>query len=275
MKSQIFMDKSLAQRLERTEGAINASMVGTRAKLEPASGAAWTEVAGTYAMFDGAGSPMTQSFGLGMQVEATDEVLEELETFFRARGAAAHHETSPLAGVGLFAKLVARGYRPLELSTVLVQPLDEVFVEQGAPAGAAAPRVRLVREGDRARWIETMVRGWAQLPAYAAAIRGMATVSFANSDMLKFIAEGPGGEPMATGGLALHGEVALLAGASTIPEHRSRGAQAVLLAARLAYARARGCDVAMMVTEPGSTSQRNAERRGFRVAYTRTKWALG
>jgi hypothetical protein len=30
----------------------------------------------------------------------------------------------------------------------------------------------------------------------------------------------------------------------------------------------------MMVALPGSDSQRNAERRGFQVAYTRTKWQL-
>jgi hypothetical protein len=31
----------------------------------------------------------------------------------------------------------------------------------------------------------------------------------------------------------------------------------------------------MMVAEAGSNSQRNAERKGFRVAYTRVKWGLG
>ncbi len=30
----------------------------------------------------------------------------------------------------------------------------------------------------------------------------------------------------------------------------------------------------MMVAQPGSGSHRNAERNGFRVAYTRTKWQL-
>ena len=35
-----------------------------------------------------------------------------------------------------------------------------------------------------------------------------------------------------------------------------------------------GCDLAMMVAVPGSDSQRNAERNGFRIAYTRTKWKL-
>ena len=40
------------------------------------------------------------------------------------------------------------------------------------------------------------------------------------------------------------------------------------------YAFDHGCDVAMMVAHPGSDSQRNAERKGFRIAYTRTKWRL-
>jgi GNAT superfamily N-acetyltransferase len=66
--------------------------------------------------------------------------------------------------------------------------------------------------------------------------------------------------------------VALFAGASTVPEQRRRGLQSALLEARLRYARKRGCDVAMMVAEPGSNSQRNAERQGFQVAYTRVKW---
>jgi hypothetical protein len=40
------------------------------------------------------------------------------------------------------------------------------------------------------------------------------------------------------------------------------------------YAFEHGCDLAMMVAEAGSNSQRNAEREGFSIAYTRTKWRL-
>ena len=47
-----------------------------------------------------------------------------------------------------------------------------------------------------------------------------------------------------------------------------------LLEARLQTAVDAGCDLAMMVAAPGSASQRNAERQGFRIAYTRTKWQL-
>ena len=39
-------------------------------------------------------------------------------------------------------------------------------------------------------------------------------------------------------------------------------------------ARSLGCDLAMMCAEPGSASQRSAQRQGFRIAYTRIKWQL-
>ena len=66
--------------------------------------------------------------------------------------------------------------------------------------------------------------------------------------------------------------MAILAGASTVPSARNRGAQRALLQARLRIAAERGCDLVMMGASPGSTSQKNAERQAFRIAYTRIKW---
>ncbi len=80
------------------------------------------------------------------------------------------------------------------------------------------------------------------------------------------------GQPIATGVVFISGGVALLAGASTIPEARRQGAQSALLEARLRYAVEKRCDLAMMCALPGSASQRNAQRNGFQIAYTRTKW---
>ena len=79
-------------------------------------------------------------------------------------------------------------------------------------------------------------------------------------------------EAVATGAMSLNDDVAHLAGASTIANWRGRGAQSALLVARLRFAVDSGCDLAMMAAQPGSASQRNAERQGFRLAYTRTKW---
>jgi GNAT superfamily N-acetyltransferase len=80
------------------------------------------------------------------------------------------------------------------------------------------------------------------------------------------------GLPVAAGALNLHSDVALLAGASTAPAFRRLGAQRALLEARLAYAASVGIDIAMVVTQPGSASMRNAEHQGFVPVYTRTKW---
>lgn len=44
--------------------------------------------------------------------------------------------------------------------------------------------------------------------------------------------------------------------------------QTVLLSARLVDAAAAGCEVAVIVTQPGSKSQQNSQRRGFDLLYT-------
>ena len=56
---------------------------------------------------------------------------------------------------------------------------------------------------------------------------------------------------------------------STIARHRRRGLHHELIAARLNEALAQGCDLATASTLPGSGSQRNYERLGFEVVYTR------
>jgi GNAT superfamily N-acetyltransferase len=80
-------------------------------------------------------------------------------------------------------------------------------------------------------------------------------------------------EGTAAGGgvVSAHGGVGGLFGASTLPAFRRRGVQAALLAERLRWAQTLGCDLAASIAQPGSASQRNLERAGFRVAYTRTK----
>ena len=82
------------------------------------------------------------------------------------------------------------------------------------------------------------------------------------------------GQPIAAAALNLSNGVAILAGATTIPAARRRGAQRALLGTRLAFAAARGIDLAMVVTQPQSGSMRNAEREGFFPVYTRAKWRL-
>jgi len=264
----MFMDLALSCRLERLEGVVSTTFSETNQRTAPELGHVWRDFDGTYAIFDGPDSPMTQTFGLGLFATTSPDQLAAIETFFTERGADTLHEVSPLAGVECYALLAERGYRPHELGTVLVKSLASA---PDAPSTANL-RVRIIDTADQPTWIETSVSGWAADPLFAPLMRSMASTAAANHSMMHFLVERDDGTPIATGSLGVHDGVALLAGASTIPSGRGLGAQALLLAARLTEARRRGCDLAMMVTAPGSTSQRNSERRGFQVAYTRTKW---
>ena len=268
--AHIFSDLSLARRLERAEALSNVEFVEARAVVSPESGACWTEVAGAYAMFDGVESPITQTFGLGMFAEPTAEDLARIEEFFRERGAAASHEVSPLADPSAFELLNGRGYRPVEFTSVMFRPLRPGVLS--AERGAEGVSVRAVGEGEHELWAQTSARGWSE-SGYGDFMLGLARVSAKRADVVSFMAELEG-RPAGTGAMSICEGVALLAGASTVPEARNRGAQLALLDARLRHAAQAGCDLAMMCALPGTPSQRNAERQGFRIAYTRAKWGL-
>jgi hypothetical protein len=266
-------DLALARRLERAEARSNAEFVEARAKADPESGAGWIEVAGAYAMFDTVASPVTQTFGLGLFQTVTPAELELIEAFYRQRGAPVCHEVSPLADPALLALLNDRGYHPIELTSVMYRP-----IRAGLPLPVARNdrvQVRLVQGDERALWARVGARGWSEQTELADMILELMQLVAERSGALSFLAE-LDGQPVAAGALFVCDGVALLGGASTIPEARRQGAQQALLEGRLRYAAEHGCDLAMISAQPpGGASQRNAERQGFRIAYTRIKWRPG
>ncbi|HVE55368.1 MAG TPA: GNAT family N-acetyltransferase [Pyrinomonadaceae bacterium] len=268
----IFSDRKLSQKLERTEARSNAAFVEARVKLFPESGAEWIEVAGAYAMFDGAESPLTQTFGLGVFDEITDRELDELEAFFKRHDAPVFHEVSPLADMSLVALLNARNYQPIELTSVMFQEIaGETSLD--LPLNPLI-KTRIIEKGEEKLWAQTAANGWAtEMEGLAEFMFQLGQVSAQTEGGSPFLAELEG-VPVSAGMLFIYDDVAILAGASTVPEGRRKGAQTALLDARLKFATAQGCRIATMGALPGSQSQRNAEKNGFRIAYTRTKWQL-
>ena len=273
-----FADLDLSRRLERAEGTSAVRNVEGRARVSPERGATWTEIAGAYALFDGPESPITQTFGLGLFQAPSAGDLAALESFFIDRGAPVFHEVSPIADPQTVTLLNARGYQPVELTSVLYRVLRSPEGQDGQDtlAGRAngervgTVTVRHAGPDDAETYARAAAEGWREF-GFDAFIHEMARVYAACEGLDLFLAE-LDGRAIATGVLSIHDGVAHLAGASTIPDGRRRGAQNALLDARLRYAAARGCDLALMGALPGSGSQRNAERNGFRIAYTRIKW---
>jgi GNAT superfamily N-acetyltransferase len=264
-----FSDLALSQRLERAEGHACREFAEALRRHDPDSGATTMEWAGAHAVYAGVGSPITQSFGLGLFEALTPTALAHIEQFFLDRGAKVQHEVSPLAGLATIDLLCLRGYRPIEISSVMYRP-----VEAPAPSNhAIAVRVAGVEEAEL--WSDISVRGWAHdHPEFREFLEQIGALMAARPQNVCFLAESDG-QAGSAGALFVHEGVALFAGASTVPEMRNRGLQSALMHARMRYAFDHGCDLAMMVAAAGSQSQRNAERAGFRIAYTRTKWELG
>lgn len=265
----MFSDLALSCRLERAEGHACVQIAEARRRLFPSSGAAWMELDGVFAVFDGVDSPCTQSFGLGIFEQLSPATLDAIEAFLLGFGAPVLHEVSPFAGTAALDLLCARNYRPCEISNVLYRPVERPEEIDPGPIS-----VRVIGPEEAVLWAETSAKGWAdQHPELMENSLQLSSVCAARPDSPCFLAEYDG-TPGAAGVLCMHQGVALFGGSATVPHLRRRGLQAALLHKRMRYAFDHGCDLAMMVASPGSNSQRNVERIGFRIAYTRTKWKL-
>lgn len=268
--NQPHADLDLARKLERTEGLASAAIVQSRARLNPESNACWHDFGGTCAMFDGDHSPMTQAFGHGLFDDPHGRELDAIEAFFHGHSSKAVLEMSPLAGLAAMGALQERNYRIIELSSVLCRPTAGGVSR--APNTASSLTIRTIDARDASVWADAAAAGWGSVSdGVATFIRDLSLAIVSAERMVCFLAE-LDGEPVASASLFLGDRMALLAGASTVPKARNQGAQTALLAARLDHAANHGCGLAMMATEPGSASQRNGERQGFRIAYTRMKW---
>ena len=89
-----------------------------------------------------------------------------------------------------------------------------------------------------------------------------------------------GGDDLAAvANLFVHGDVATLSGAATLPEFRRRGAQSALMAARIREGAARGCTWLSTETWPESPgnpnpSQHNMRQLGLTELYVRQNWVF-
>jgi GNAT superfamily N-acetyltransferase len=256
----MFADATLARRLEAAE-ASNARGCATSPE-----GAAFLDIAGGCAIFVGADSPLTQAVALGLNGAVSEAEVDDLEAFFGSRGAPVSIDLCPLADPGLLEILGRRGYRAAEFNNVLVKRMPGAEI-------VLAPRVRRALPGERDLWSYTVGRGFFEQGDLTTAEMEVGRAIFAMPGAVCYLAAGGGGEPAGGGALTVRDGLAILFADSTIPAFRRQGLHRELIAARLNEAIALGCDTATATTLPGSASQRNFERLGFQVVYTKVTMA--
>jgi GNAT superfamily N-acetyltransferase len=159
-----------------------------------------------------------------------------------------------------------RGYAIAELNNVLYRRLD-----QNQKSAPPPPGVEIRRSPAEESRITGQIVESAFFPDGAPeAFRGLIDPLYQMENALAFVAIVEG-KPVACGtGIVIpeYGVFALC-GAGTLDGYRGRGLQSALLQARMSAALSAGCEYAVVVTQGGTTSQRNVERLGFRVAYSK------
>lgn len=257
-------DTALARRIERAGVDDLCAWVDDARETGVYPNAASFRVAGGAAVYFSPGNVVNGSFGLGMDRPVEQEEVAALIAFFAERGAPAKVDVCPHADASLLRWLAEAGFVVTDFETVLYQPLPL----PGMPAAAAGVEVRTaISAAERALWGELEARGFTE-DRPTPADRELAGAISRRTSAVPFLGY-LDGEPSGTGMLNLLDGVAMFNGDSTLPQARGRGIQTAILAERLRYAAAEGCDLAVIEAAAGGTSQRNQLRAGFRIAYTR------
>jgi ribosomal protein S18 acetylase RimI-like enzyme len=262
----------LAARIDQAEArlmvAIARAGAASNARLQPFI----VQVGSGAAVYAGPGSPSNKMIGIGFDEPVEPTVLAAIEGAFAARQTSLQAEVSVLAAPDLHALLASRGYVPTAFEHVLGHPLDDAIAP--LPAGI---RVEPVALEEVSRLGDVLVDAFASpdtggvggdMTPPSDEIRRYFAITMSVDGFRGYVAR-IDGEIAGGAALRLDGDVAQFCGAGTRPAYRRRGVQTALYRARLADARAAGCSVGVVVTQPGSKSQQNAQREGFSLLYAR------
>lgn len=261
-----FVDKALARRLESCEEMPQVYYARAFQKSRPEIGAVEEEISGGHMVFAGLGSPIGRATGLGLDRPFSPGDLDRIEQFYREHKAPSQVDLTPMHSPEIFELFKERGYAIAELNNVLFRKLEPDEQSPPPPSHCEIRRSPI----EEAELTGSIVEGAFFPDGAPEAFRGLITPLYQMENALAFVAT-IDGRPVACGtGLVIpEHKVFALCGAGTLAEFRGRGLQTALLRVRMAAAINAGCEYAVVVTQGGTTSQRNAERLGFRVAYSK------
>jgi GNAT superfamily N-acetyltransferase len=260
-----FVDRSFARRLEMAHARRSAAYTEAQGKLHADGRIAVEPVAGGHVCYAGAGSPLNRAVGVGLRCPVREADLSRIEQFYHSRHAPSRIDVCPLADPSLLGLPGLRRYGLEGFYSVLFCSLPQDVVSIPLSPGI---RISQAEPAQAELWIRTVAQGFGEQDVPGQETLDLLAPNFYSRGAICFFAW-VDGQPAGGGAIYTYDGVAEFGSASTRPQYRRRGVQTALLQAGLRSACAQGCDVAMVLTSPGSDSQRNVERAGLRLAYTK------
>jgi hypothetical protein len=261
-----FVDKALARRFEACEEMPQVLYARVFQKTRPEIGAEEEEICGGHMVFAGLGSPIGRATGAGLDRPFTAADLDRVEEFYHAHHAPSQVDLCPLHDATVFEMFKEREYGIAELNNVLYRKLDPLEEFPPALKGCEIRRSLPEEAAESGAIVERSFFPDGAPEPY----RGLLEPLYQMEGALAFVASIDGKIVACGTGLAIpEHRIFALGGAGTLLKFRNRGLQTALLRTRMAAAAEAGCEYAVVVTNGGTTSQRNCERLGFRVAYSK------
>lgn len=259
-----FVDRSVARQLELCHAWRSVHYARAQAQLHPECGVHIETTCGGQAIFAGMDSPLNRVVGMGFDRPVNLDDLECVEAFFAYKNVIPRIDVCPLASYTLLDALRQKSYIIESFQNILIHPLDEKQ-DQQLPKDVD---IRPAQPEEANLWILTSAQGFEgnEIPSQEAL--NVLAPNFYAANAACFMAW-INGQPAGSGGMYSHEEIVEFGGASTRLAFRRRGVQTALILARMKAAQQRGNRLAMVLTEPGSNSQRNLQKLGFQLAYTK------
>ena len=264
-------DLALSTRLELAEAAGSRAFCEAAQRVYERDSIFVLPAAGGVALHYGAGDPLNAVKGPALGASFSLDEWLAMEEAFHVHSSSVVVDCSPFALPEFMAGLQDAGYRIGGFETVTWQRLTPT---SSAHAGPRHPSLLIERVAPSMAetWSLLMGRGFADggEPMAFSVDFGKVRAAMGLANFM-FMASWDD-EPAGAASLSVHEGVAHFGGASVMPAFRGRGIQQALTQTRLAAASAAGCDLAKLDVLAGSVSHRNAERAGFRVAYSRPQF---
>ncbi len=275
----MFATASLARRIEHADAGLIRTIARAAARRVPEDDIVLEEMHGGVAAFVEPGSPYNKAAGFGFDGLPAAGAMEALERQFASRNAPLQFEVSSLGDPAFVRMLTMRGYVLTAFENVLGLAIHPAAGVRPLPEGV---RVTEAGETGSAAWMDAMADGFMTPdvydgpPSQDSIPRDVLTSIFGDSIAAGFDRYLAWRGDAVAGGATFRTEdrVAQFCGAATLPAHRRRGVQSALLQYRLNEGARLGCDVAVVTTTPGSTSQANVQKAGFSLLYVRANLVL-
>lgn len=207
--------------------------------------------------------------GMALRTDVSRDDIDALVAWYDQLGVGSRIEIPDRAHPSLIEHLGRAGYRLRSIVSVLARDANPLLPPEPLPLGLELRRLG-AHDIASCETVATALTTSFLAPGAApnpGDIRAN-TEGLAHPDAYAFGAYVDG---LCAGGgvLDVQGDVACLWGAAVLPDYRRRGIQRAMITHRVRIAAAAGAKTIVIEAAAGGPTQRNAERLGFRLAYTR------